>query len=186
LIGVVGQVVRRKGQIYLLRALPEILAARPDVRCLLVGDFDRRQDYTRMLRSYLARHKLYRRVIWAGKQQQVPAFMAALDVCVVPSLEEPLGLVALEAQAAGVPLVATATGGLTEVVAHEHNGLIVTPRDAAAIARGVLRLLDQPRLAATLAAQGRCDVLARFSLPKLTQDVADILQQAARKSRSAA
>ncbi len=186
LIGVVGEVVQRKGHIHLLRALPRILLARPDARVMFVGDFDRQKKYTRELRSYLVKNRLFQRVIWTGKQQDVPKFMAAMDVCVVPSLEEPLGLVALEAHAAKVPLIVSATGGLTEIVEHERNGLLVPRGDAVAIARGVLRLLGDPGLAARMAELGKSQTLERFCLSRLTDDVAEILQQVVRQSRSAA
>lgn len=175
LIGAVGEVVQRKGHIHLLRALPRILAARPDARVMLVGDFDRKKKEVRAIRHFLARNELYRKVFWAGKQQHVPGYMSAMDICVVPSLEEPLGLVAMEAQAAGLPVIASSTGGLTEIVSHEQSGLLVSRGDADAIAGSVLRLLDNPAWAAELAARGQRQATANFSLPRLTEQVAAIL-----------
>jgi glycosyltransferase involved in cell wall biosynthesis len=73
----------------------------------------------------------------------VPDWMRAADVVVVPSREEPLGLAAIEALACGVPVVASETGGLAQVVQPELNGLLISPADAAALAAALGRLGDE-------------------------------------------
>ncbi|WP_418004906.1 glycosyltransferase family 4 protein [Mycobacterium sp. PDNC021] len=86
---------------------------------------------------------------------QIMASLAAASVAVVPSRwQEPLGLVAVEAMAAGTAVVATWVGALAQVVSHGRTGLIVPPNDPVAMARAIDRLLDDPGFAANLASEG--------------------------------
>ena len=73
---------------------------------------------------------------------EVPAWIAAADVAIVPSREEPLGLAAVEALACGVPVIASAVGGLTEVIRPNVNGMLVTPGDPSALVEALQRLED--------------------------------------------
>ena len=86
-------------------------------------------------------------------QPALAALLRSADVAVVPSLYEPFGLSAVEAMAAGAPLVASRTGGLAEVVT-DGSGLLVAPDDAAALRRAIRRVLDDVEVAARLAAAG--------------------------------
>ncbi len=89
--------------------------------------------------------------------------LAALDVYVAPSYWEALGIGALEAMAAGLPVVATAVGGLCEVVVHGETGLLVAPDDAVALAAAIGRLVGDPDLRARMGAAGRARCAQRFS-----------------------
>lgn len=184
LLGVIGEVVPRKGHIYLFRALPRIFEMFPNARLAVLGRYSRDEPTTRALRRFLYQHDYFRRVIWIGRRNNVPDFMAAMDVCIVPSIEEPLGLVAIEAQAAGIPVVVTDTGGLVEIVHDQVNGLIVPRKNSDALAEAVTRVLCDGQLAARLAASGRHNVAERFSPQTLTSQVVDVLHQVA--SRRAA
>ena len=182
LLGVIGEVVPRKGHIHLFRALPRIAAAFPDVKLAILGRFKRHEPSTRQLRRFLVEHELYKRVIWIGRRNNVPDFMSAMDVCVVPSIEEPLGLVAIEAQAAGTPVIVTNTGGLVEIVQHEVNGLVVPTKDSDALAESVIRLLGDRQLQAALIANGRRNARDRFAPHLLTSQVVDVLRQVSRRA----
>jgi glycosyltransferase involved in cell wall biosynthesis len=182
LLGVIGEVVGRKGHIHLFRALPRIAESHPNFKLLVLGRFKRQESETRKLRRLLVEHKLFRRVIWAGRRDNVPDFLAAMDVCVVPSIEEPLGLVAIEAQATGTPVIVTNTGGLTEIVEDNINGLVVPTKNPDAIADGVIRLLGDRQLSMRLVDNGRASVRERFAPELLTRQVADVLQSVVRAS----
>lgn len=177
LLGVIGEVVQRKGHIHLFRALPRIAQAYPNFKLAILGRFKRHEADTRQLRRFLVEHKLFRRVIWLGRRNNVADFLAAMDVCVVPSIEEPLGLVAMEAQAAGTPLIVTNTGGLVEIVQDDINGLIVPTKNPEAITDAVIRLLGDRQLQTRLIENGRLNVSQRFSPRFLTAQVAEALQE---------
>jgi glycosyltransferase involved in cell wall biosynthesis len=102
----------------------------------------------------------------------VPAWMQAADVVVVPSRREPLGLAAVEALACGIPVVASAVGGLKEVVRDEENGLLVPPGDARALAAALARLED-PVLRERLGAAGPASV-ARHDIRTAAAEMAEV------------
>lgn len=177
LVGVVGEVTPRKGHRYLFEALPAIVRAIPDARLVLIGRFHRQERLTRSLRQFQLRHGLLRRVHWLGRRQNVEDYLQALDVLVVPSIEEPLGLVAVEAQAAGIPVIAADVGGLPEIVKHNETGLLVPPRDPAGIAEAVLRMHGDGALRKRLASAARESAISMFDPGRLTTAVETCYQR---------
>jgi glycogen synthase len=99
---------------------------------------------------------------------QVAAVMRGAEVFVMPSRIEPFGIVALEAWAAGVPVVATPHGGAPEFIGHETSGLIADPFDSFELASAIDSLLASPHYRNRLAAAGRAE-LERFQWPKLVE-----------------
>jgi len=98
-----------------------------------------------------------------GRRGDVPDLLASFEVFAFPSRFEGLCLAVIEAQAAGVPVVATAVGGIKETVVEGETGLLVPPRDPEALASAIRRLLERPDEAARLAAEARRRVLERYS-----------------------
>ncbi len=180
LLGVVGEVIPRKGQWYLARALPELMRRIPELRVLLIGRYHRSERYVQQMRRLQFQSGLYRRVRWLGRRPNVHQYMAALDQLLVPSVEEPFGLVAVEGQLTGTPVIATTAGGLPEIVQHEQNGLLIRPRDSVAIIEAVERLYHERELAAQLARQGLEDSRQRFDPVDLTNGVLACYQEAIR------
>ena len=102
-------------------------------------------------------------VRFLGARSDIPDVLASLDVFAFPSLFEGLCLAVIEAQAAGVPVVATAVGGIKETVVEGETGLLVPTRDPEALASAIRRLLAHPDEAARLAAEARRRALERYS-----------------------
>src|SRR5205085_7244813 len=100
-------------------------------------------------------------VRFVGFRTDLDACLAAADVAVLPSLQEGLGVAALEAMAAARPVVASRVGGLGEAVVHGETGLLVPPADPGALAAALARLIGDPALRVRLGAAGRARVLAR-------------------------
>jgi glycosyltransferase involved in cell wall biosynthesis len=176
-IGVVGDVIARKGQLYLAQALATINNAVPNFKLVILGRFHRNEPYTKQIRSLLIRNGLYRKTKWLGVRSNVEDFMSLFDVCVVPSIEEPLGLVAIEAMAVGTPVVATNVGGLPEIVRHDVNGLLVEPRNPSELAAAIIRLAQDPDLRKRLGDHGRPTAFAQFDPAVLTQQVISVYQR---------
>ncbi len=177
LIGVVGEIIPRKGQWYLFEGLAELTRRIPGLHLVLLGRFHRDEPYTRKLRQIQIRNGLYRRVRWLGRRDNIHEQMAAMDVVVVPSIEEPFGLVAVEAQAAGTPVIASATGGLPEIVQHERNGLLVPPANTRALVDSICRLAEDKALAERLIQNSRRDAAQSYSPAKLTADVIAVYEK---------
>ncbi|MBI2796341.1 MAG: glycosyltransferase [Gemmatimonadetes bacterium] len=110
--------------------------------------------------------------------ESLPGWYQRAAVVVVPSREEGLGLVAVEAHLCGAPVVAYDSGGLRDVVRHGESGLLVPPGDGAALTDAIDTMLARPDLAAGLAAVGRREVLARFSPDAVASRYLGIYEQA--------
>jgi glycosyltransferase involved in cell wall biosynthesis len=118
-------------------------------------------------------------VLFTGLRDDVPAVTAALDIAVLPSYREAQGLAILEAMALRRPVVATGVGGVPEMVDHGRTGLLVPPRDAAALGAAISRLLIDHPLADTLARAGHDFVVANFSIDHMVRAVAQIYDEGA-------
>jgi len=153
-----GRHIQRKGVPYLIRAMPRLLKHRP-VRLLLTGDGDRRCEWEELTRSL----GLSQVVDFLGfvSNERLAELYRDCDVYVLPAIfddrgdTEGLGVVLIEALANAKPVVASAVGGIVDVIKHEETGLLVPEKDEAALAAAILRLLDDPGLAARLGAGGR-------------------------------
>jgi glycosyltransferase involved in cell wall biosynthesis len=135
-VGFVGRIERRKGPLDLVLAAPQIRAALPDVRIVLVGDdpYDSDPEYAEQVR----RAEGVEHVRWVPDGAAV---MRHLDVLVAPSRQEPFGTVLAEAMVAGTPVVATRVGGLAEVVVDGVTGRLVAAGEPSALAAAVLEVL---------------------------------------------
>jgi glycosyltransferase involved in cell wall biosynthesis len=149
-VGIISRLFRWKGHSYLLDALADIKRDISDVRLVIVGEDDPRAvpgsgSYRTELEAQVQQLGLERNVLFTGFRTDVPRLMAALDVFVHPSWEEPFGMVFLEAMAMRKPVVAWESGGAPEVVVHGETGLLVERGSVAALADGVRTLLrDEP------------------------------------------
>jgi len=155
-----GRLVRRKGQDVLLRAMPQILDAQPEAMALIVG----RGPYSDRLKALAWRLCLNDSVIFTGgvPLADLPAFYAAAQVFAGPSrsrlggLEvEGFGIVFLEAQASGVPVVVGRSGGTPEALRHGETGLLVDGTEPSQVAAAIVQLLADPAKAKVMGLTGR-------------------------------
>jgi glycosyltransferase involved in cell wall biosynthesis len=174
-IGVVGRLdIAQKGQDVMIRALPRLRARHADAVVLLVGDGP---DRARC--EALVHHSgLDGAVHFLGARSDIPDVLAAIDVAVVPSVcDEGLPLVAIEASAAGRPVVASASGGLPEVILHDESGIIVPKGDLDGLVEATARILSDPALAKRLAQGGRRNA-ARFALSSHVSGLMEVYETA--------
>lgn len=150
-IGVIGRIDHNKGQQSLISALPRLLERCPEAMLLVIGEGSERGACEALVR----RKGLATAVRFTGFRQDVPELLAAIDVVALPSLSEGFPFVAIEAAAAGRPLVAFRTGGVPELVRHETTGLLVPPGDVAGLVDGLARVLHDANLRHRLGEQGQ-------------------------------
>lgn len=136
-IGAIARLNEQKGHRYLLDAAAIVLAARPDVRVLIAGDGDLMQP----LQSQAAALGIADRILFAGHRDDVPDLLGAIDVFCISSIYEGTPLTLFEAMAAGKTIVSTAVDGCREVLEDGATGLLVPPRDPAALAAALLRVI---------------------------------------------
>jgi len=171
LIGVVSRIARGKGLEYFLDAAPAVAARIPTAKFLIIGDNAFNPDYREELKKQTVELGLQDRVIFTGFRLDVPNILSSLAVSVLPSLNEGLSNSLLESMAAAVPVVATNVGGNPEVVTDGEAGFLVPPRNAAALADAICRVLCTPNLRNTLGQAGRQRVLKYFSNERMIQNV---------------
>lgn len=160
----------QKGHTYLLEAAAQI----PDATFVLAGGGPLRADLEARARDL----GVADRCVFLGQRSDVPDLLAAADLLVLPSLFEGLPLSVLEAMAAGRPVIATAIGGTDEAITSERTGLLVPPRDPAALASAIRRLRADPALARRLASAGRERVEREFSSDVTARQVMRIYDEA--------
>ena len=176
----VGRLVPVKGQRYLIEAAARIGDRIPPLMILLAGDGPLRPE----LEQHAASMGVEDKVRFLGTRQDIPELLSCADVFVLPSLNEGLGLVLVEAMAMGVPCVATAVGGVPEVVADDVTGILVPPRDPRALADAVVRLADDPDRAREMGEQGRERAREMFSIQRTVARTEALYEEVAVEVRS--
>jgi glycosyltransferase involved in cell wall biosynthesis len=163
LVGMVAFVIPRKGHKYFLEAATEILRAaeKRKLKFVIVGDGD--DNLEAELKAQVQRAGLAKQILFTGFRPDVAPVLAGLDVFVLPTLEEALGMAIIEALAMEKPVVATRVGGVPEMVRHMETGLLVPPKDAARLSEAITTLLHDDKLARRLAKNGRKLVEREFS-----------------------
>jgi glycosyltransferase involved in cell wall biosynthesis len=162
-IGIVARLSDVKGHEFLIRAMPGIMIDFPGVVCAIFGV----GPEERSLRHLVREHDLERNVFFYDAVNKAHEIIPLMDVFVIPSLQEGIGLSIMEAGACGVVVVASRVGGIPEVVADGENGLLVPPRDPGAIARAVSTLLGDPARARSMGLRAREIVIEKFSAERM-------------------
>jgi glycosyltransferase involved in cell wall biosynthesis len=174
-VGMVARVAPAKDFATLARAAARVFAVRPDVRFLVVGDHSSAESYREhyaLVRQMLCAEGVSDRFIFTGHRGDVARLVGALDAFVLSTHTEGLPLVILEAMAQGKPVVATAVGGVPEVVADGETGLLHPPGDDARQAAHLLSLLGDEALAARLGVAGRRRVETDFTPERCAAEMA--------------
>jgi glycosyltransferase involved in cell wall biosynthesis len=171
LIGVVSRIARVKGLEYLLDAAPDVIARIPQAKFLIIGDNSFNPEYREELKRQTIKLGLQDHVIFTGFRLDVPRILSSLTLSVLPSLNEGLSNSLLESMGAGVPVVATMVGGNPEVVLDGETGLLVPPRNPAALADAICRVVRTPGLRNALGQAGRQRVLTHFSNERMIQNI---------------
>ncbi len=157
-IGVVGRLSHEKGQGILIEALARLKDQ--NVLALLIGEGPDEPE----LKRRVGELGLNGRVRFMGYRNDMTAIYAGMDLAVIPSLSEGIPNVALEAMGRGIPLIASAVGGLPEMVTDHKSGLLVPSGDADALARAIRFLIDRPEDRSRIGEGGRAAAEARFSM----------------------
>lgn len=159
IVGNVARLAPQKGHRVLIDAAQRVLERHPDLSFVVVGDGELRGELEQQARAV----GLEGSFEFLGARNDVPELLASFDVFAFPSFFEGLCLAVIEAQAVGVPVVATGVGGLVETVVPGETGVRCEPGDAASLAAGISWILDHPDEAAALAAEAKRRVQECFS-----------------------
>ncbi len=166
IIGTVAHLEARKGHRYLLEAARLLKERGYRFKLALAGDGPLKPALEEMARSLALREE----VTFCGFVSDVPKFLTAIDIFVLPSLYEGLGVAALEAMAAGKVVVASRVGGLADLVKDSETGFLVPPADAAALAAALAKLLEEKALRAAFGQKGAVRVSEQFTMEQMAKN----------------
>jgi glycogen synthase len=182
LVLLVGRLVYEKGFQLALEAMPGVIERVPGTRFLVAGSGTHEAELRRQAEGLgLMEHGTF--LGWIGDDVLHSLYPIA-DICVVPSIYEPFGLVALEAMASGCPCLVADTGGLREVVPHEEAGLRFRARDPEALTEMAVRVLDDEQLGERLVSEG-LEHIRRFDWADIAEQTVEVYEQVAGKRASA-
>lgn len=169
-VGAIGSLSTHKGHLDLIEAAALVLKATPDARFVIIGEGELHATLEhRVKHLHLERH-----VMLVGFRPDALSLLKSFDVFAASSTSEGLGVPVLEAMACGKPVVATAVGGVPEVVANGETGLLVPPRSPDAMATALVRLLRDQATREAFGQAGRARVERLFTLERMVRETLDV------------
>jgi glycosyltransferase involved in cell wall biosynthesis len=171
-IGAIGRMVWQKGFEYLIECVPEIVKTYPDAKILIVGDGPLRERLEALSEELRVRDNL----IFTGFRSDIQDILSAIDILVVPSLLEGFPMVTLEAMAMAKPIVATNIDGITEQITDGVNGILVPPKDPSALAKAIIKVINDKELARSMGLAARKKVKQEFSVEKMVAETEKVYQ----------
>lgn len=168
--------VPHKGQRHLVEAAKIVVQDVPDARFVIFGEGELRESLERQIRS----HALEKHVLLAGFRADVLSLCKTIDLFVMSSITEGLGSAVLEAMACRRAVVGTEAGGIPEAIVHGETGLLVPPRDDAAMADAIVRLLRDPAMRTKFGEAGYRRVDEHFSAERMVRRVLGVYEDVVR------
>lgn len=175
LVGMVAHLADHKGHKYLIRASKILKEQAPKIKIIIVGEGPLRMELDKEARD----SKVEDIIFFLGFREDIPRILYSLDLFVLSSYLEGLGSSILDAMACGLPVVATRTGGIPEVVVHRKTGLLVSPRNPQALAKAILKLYNDRELASRLGKRGYEMVRQKFSVQSMADKMIRLYQRLA-------
>ncbi|MDB2512541.1 glycosyltransferase [Luminiphilus sp.] len=163
MVGVIAQLISRKGHKFLLQVMPDILAKFPEAHCVFLGAGSSREA----LEQLSVDLNLTTAVTFTGFRRDIHKIIPQLDIVTHPATMEGMGVALLQSSSAGVPVVAFCAGGIPEVIDHERTGLLVPVGDEVGLKNSLIKLLGSSELRRRYGEQGRQKMLAEFSLTSM-------------------
>lgn len=180
LISNVGRIDWWKGQDDFLRAIAEVTQSHPHTKALIVGQPDTNPwsvAYYQQLQKLVVDLNLSEHVIFTGFRSDIPDIMNASDIIVHSASEpEPFGRVVVEGMAAGKPVIATAAGGVLDIIEDQVTGLLIPPKNAQAMANAICQFLQDQTQAKTVGQRAQKRAEERFSVSQHVTSVERIYQ----------
>jgi glycosyltransferase involved in cell wall biosynthesis len=178
-VGMVGRLEPVKGSPVFIEAAARVAKLCPNTKFIIAGEGS--------LKAAMEKRALELGIggvtIFAGWRDDIPDIISLMDVMVLPSLNEAVGIALIEAQAEGVPVVASKVGGIPEVVNDRKTGILVPPSDPAAIADAVVSLLSDKAKCAAMGEAGKIWVRGRFRAEDMAEKTSALYMRLLNKKR---
>jgi len=165
-VGTVGWLLPIKGPMYLFKAMEIIWQTNPGIQLVYVGKGDLEED----VKKEAYRIGVSDKVAFLGWRDDIPEIMQILDIFVLPSLNEGMGRVLVEAMAAGRPIVASKVGGIPDLVKDGQNGFLVKPGDVIGLSSAIKKLLDDKKMREEMGRKGRA-MAGDYSVEKMIEKI---------------
>lgn len=178
-IGVISRLTPIKGHTYLIKALSVVSRVVPKLKVLIIGEASSsKSSYKEELELLVKRLGLTRVVEFTGWKEDIPKVLSRLDLLVLPTVvQEAFGRVVVEAQACGVPVVATKVGGVIELIREGISGLLVPAEDVKSLQEAILNIAKDPELAKRLSVGGRKNA-EKYSLTRMSEKTIELYREA--------
>lgn len=178
-VGMISRLEPVKGPMYLVEAGKFVIERFPKVKFLIAGEGSLRNKMESRCKEMGVSDKF----IFAGWIDNIPRILAILDVLVLPSLNEAVGRVLIEAGACGVPVVAAKVGGVPEIVRNGETGILVPPEDSYKLAQSIILLLEDKDKRQGMAENAKRRVDNKFSAEKMINKVSNLYQELSRSGK---
>ena len=172
-IASVGTLNRIKGMQYLIRAMDRVHQEFPEAKLEIIGD----GPFKNKLVKEVEKYKLKKIVKFVGFTNEVEKYLTKFDLYIQPSLSESFGLAIVQAMNIGLPVIATNTGGITEVVTDGKSGVLVKPADSKELATAIIELLRNPKRGKIMGEMGRQDVRIKFNLEDMIDELESVYEE---------
>jgi len=179
-IGSVGRLVQIKDYKSLIESCALLIKAGQNIKVLLVGDGDQRKN----LHELAVLHRIEKKVIFAGQRDDIPNLLNAMDIFVLPSIDEGLSNTILEAMSAGKPVIATNVGGNREIITDRLTGMLITPQKPQEITLAIRSLLLDGKLFEAISKAGAANIREKFSMERMISRYDELYRSYLRKKMS--
>ncbi|MCM8797456.1 MAG: lipopolysaccharide heptosyltransferase II [Candidatus Omnitrophica bacterium] len=179
-VGIIGRITPLKGHLYFIKAMAYVAKEIPDLKIWIIGDAPvSRQAYKEQIQILVKRLGLASCTQFLGTQRDIPQILSHLDAVVLSTVtHEAFGRVIIEAQAAGVPVVATSVGGVVDIIDDGRTGLLVPPREPLSMAEAVIKIYRQPLLAHVLAKNAYNKVKEKYNVELMVKSTLQVYEDA--------
>lgn len=179
-VGIIGRLTPIKGHIYFLKAMAKVIRSWPRIKIWVVGDAaSSKESYKEEIHIMVRRLGLSHCTEFLGTQKDIPEIMSNLDLLVMASTyPESFGRVIIEAQAAGVPVIATEVGGIVDIIENNVNGLLVAPKEPQGMSEAIIRIIKDVKLVSRLAENAYKKVKAKYNLELMAGSTLNVYKEA--------
>jgi len=179
-IGIIGRITPLKGHLFFIKAMAKVARVVPSIKIWIVGDApSSRQAYKEQIQVLVRRLGLNHCTEFLGTQRNIPEILSNLDLVVLATTtHEAFGRVIIEAQAAGVPVVATEVGGVVDIIEDGRTGLMVPPSDPQSMAEAVIKIFKDPSLARSLAEAAYVKVKEKYNVELMVNNTLNVYKDA--------
>lgn len=179
-VGIIGRITPLKGHMHFIKAMARVARKIPYLKIWIVGDAPQsKAAYKEQLQVLVRRLGLWDSTQFLGTQKDIPEVLRQMDLVVLASTtHDAFPRSILEAQACGVPVVATSVGGVIDIIEDNKNGLLVPPADPDSIAEAVMRIYKDPGLGKQMAEKAYKKVKEQYTAEHLVQNTLNVYTEA--------